>query len=382
MGGSAGPGVGKKGAGGKEVRKQKSSSTGHTLSRRQAWRIEKIQEEKRHRADKKLAQVTNGDGEADAASDLNQGLVVANYGASLMVEPLDAQGQALSETYRCAYRSNLGHIVTGDRVIWQKGIEAGTGVVDAVQPRANLLTRTTFSREEKPIAANIDQMVIVSAVAPGIHPTIIDRYLIAAEFFGIRPILVFNKSDLLESDTSDEDEQEAFAALREGIDDIAQMYQAIGYPVIYTRLDQRESLEPLIEQVQHQTSVFVGQSGVGKSSLINQLAPGLDIRTGALSGTSGLGCHTTTATTLYHWPHGGDLIDSPGIRELCLDHLDPQIILDGYTEFGPFLGHCKFRNCSHQKEPGCALQAALENGQIHPERFANYCRILASLDPT
>jgi ribosome biogenesis GTPase len=134
-----------------------------------------------------------------------------------------------------------------------------------------------------------------------------------------------------------------------------------------------------MDRLKNKTSVFVGQSGVGKSSLINQLAPGLDIRTGALSGASGLGCHTTTATTLYHWPQGGDLIDSPGIRELCLDHLDPQVILDGYIEFKPFLGHCKFRNCSHQQEPGCALQEALENGQIHPERFANYFRILASI---
>ena len=136
----------------------------------------------------------------------------------------------------------------------------------------------------------------------------------------------------------------------------------------------------LKQQLNQQTSIFVGQSGVGKSTLTNSLMPELAILTKDVSENSGLGQHTTTVARLYHFQEGGDLIDSPGIREFGLWHLTPEQVCNGFTDFADFLGTCKFRDCKHQKDPGCALINAAENNQIHPERLASFQRILGSLN--
>jgi ribosome biogenesis GTPase len=125
--------------------------------------------------------------------------------------------------------------------------------------------------------------------------------------------------------------------------------------------------------------VFVGQSGVGKSSLINVLLPGVDLKVGELSEQTRKGKHTTTTARLFHFPKGGDLIDSPGIREFALWHLEPERLLDGFVEFRPYLGHCRFRDCKHEHEPGCAILEAIESGKISASRMESYQRILQSL---
>jgi ribosome biogenesis GTPase len=331
------------------------------LSRQQRWRVEKIQAEREKRAAKHGAQeaeqLAAGEYGAEQA-----GRVIAHFGRSLEVR--SANGAAV----RCHLRANLQGLVTGDTVIWREGQE-GSGVVVARTERDSVLSRPDAQGRLKPVAANVDQLLIVFAVEPSPHANLIDRYLIAAEATGIAPVLVLNKVDLLPDDGGE-------------LGQLLERYQALGYPVVRTTTAQPDGLAALYRQLAERTSVFVGQSGVGKSSLIDQLLPEETLRIGALSEDSRKGTHTTTTARLYTMPDARDgvLIDSPGIREFGLTHLDAQTVTDGFIEFRPFLSHCRFRDCRHQAEPGCALLAAVEAGKIHPQRFASYRRILASLN--
>jgi ribosome biogenesis GTPase len=331
------------------------------LSRQQRWRVEKIQAEREKRAAKHGAQeaeqLAAGEYGAEQA-----GRVIAHFGRSLEVR--SANGAAV----RCHLRANLEGLVTGDTVIWREGQE-GSGVVVARTERDSVLSRPDAQGRLKPVAANVDQLLIVFAVEPSPHANLIDRYLIAAEATGIAPVLVLNKVDLLPDDGGE-------------LGQLLERYQALGYPVVRTTTAQPDGLAALYRQLAERTSVFVGQSGVGKSSLIDQLLPEETLRIGALSEDSRKGTHTTTTARLYTMPDARDgvLIDSPGIREFGLTHLDAQTVTDGFIEFRPFLSHCRFRDCRHQAEPGCALLAAVEAGKIHPQRFASYRRILASLN--
>jgi ribosome biogenesis GTPase len=331
------------------------------LSRQQRWRVEKIQAEREKRAAKhdvqEAEQLAAGEYGAEQA-----GRVIAHFGRSLEVR--SANGAAV----RCHLRANLEGLVTGDTVIWREGQE-GSGVVVARTERDSVLSRPDAQGRLKPVAANVDQLLIVFAVEPSPHANLIDRYLIAAEATGIAPVLVLNKVDLLPDDGGE-------------LGQLLERYQALGYPVVRTTTAQPDGLAALYRQLAERTSVFVGQSGVGKSSLIDQLLPEETLRIGALSEDSRKGTHTTTTARLYTMPDARDgvLIDSPGIREFGLTHLDAQTVTDGFIEFRPFLSHCRFRDCRHQAEPGCALLAAVEAGKIHPQRFASYRRILASLN--
>ncbi len=142
---------------------------------------------------------------------------------------------------------------------------------------------------------------------------------------------------------------------------------------------QEHGLDGLIERLKYKTSILVGQSGVGKSSLINALLPSLDLVTGKLSRATGLGRHTTSAATCYHLPQGGDLIDSPGVRSFRLTKLTLQQLQQGFPEFRPFLGLCQFHNCTHGHEPNCAVRKAVIDGQIHPQRLENFLRLSKTL---
>ncbi len=231
--------------------------------------------------------------------DSRRGLVITRFGQHADIE--DAETGLIE---RCNLRRGIESLVSGDKVIWRKGLEsmAGiSGVVEAVEPRTSVLTRPDYYDGLKPVAANIDQMVIVSSVLPELSLNIIDRYLIAAETLGIEPLLVLNKIDLL---------QEAeLATYREWLAD----YEKIGYKILYVSKRSGAGIAELEAQLQDRINIFVGQSGVGKSSLVNALIPELDIEEGEVSEQSGLGQHTTTAARLYHIPSGGNLIDSPGV---------------------------------------------------------------------
>lgn len=289
------------------------------------------------------------------------GLILANFGRTLIVEGSDRR------TYNATARKKAGTVVAGDRVDWQ-AMPHGDAVVIHVRPRTSLLSRPDRHGRLRAACANIDQLVVVSTLQGGacVNTALIDRYTVAAELLGIEPVLVINKIDLIPS-------TEQAAA-----DRAAEEYGRLGYRLIRTSAVDKTGLEALRAVLRGRASVFVGESGVGKSSLIQILLPDLDLRIGRISEGSGAGRHTTTTTMLFHLPEGGDLIDSPGVREFRLWRMNPRELARGFREFRELPGRCKYRNCLHKGEPGCAVAAAAEDGLIEPRRLESYRAILSS----
>ncbi len=290
-----------------------------------------------------------------------RGLVLANYGVTAIVED-DQQ-----RLYRCVTRQHLGVLVSGDWVIWQAS-STHEGVVIAVEPRRSVCTRLDFQGRPKPFAANLDQVLIVIAPYPEPSELLIDRYLIAILRWALRPLLVINKIDLLDT--------QARTALMERL----AIYSRLGYSLIAASTFAENGLAKLRTALAGHTSILVGQSGVGKSSLVKALIPELPdhaIRIQALS-AHGHGVHTTTTTMLYHLPDGGNLIDSPGVRHFALEPLTPLDLERGFAEIAAVSSQCRFNNCSHTVEPGCAVLKAVEQGQIDMRRLHSYRQLQCS----
>jgi len=286
------------------------------------------------------------------------GLIISHHGKTLVVE--DDQGGR----YRCSSRQNIGQPVCGDHVVWQAANDQ-EGVITAIKDRISLLVRPGFADRIKPVAANITLICIVIAPEPEPQESLIDRYLVAAEYLNIKPVILCNKSDLLDANTKDA-WQERFS-----------IYQKLGYELLTTSTKQAHGLDQLHQRLRDNNSILVGQSGVGKSSLINCLIPDREARVKALSPQITKGQHTTSHSELFHLPDkGGDLIDSPGVRDFRLGHLDRQAIEQGFIEFRPLLGRCRFSDCKHVNEPDCAILAAVEGGQIDARRFESYRAIV------
>jgi ribosome biogenesis GTPase len=295
-----------------------------------------------------------------------KGRVVGRFGKHANVE-LVADGSI----HKCHIRRTINSVVCGDNVIFRPSLsddDRDRGVIEVVLDRITTLTRPDFYDGVKPIAANIDQIIVVNAIVPQLSAHIIDRYLVACEDVEIQPIIVINKMELL----SDED--------REYVAEVIDIYEEIGYRVIYTSCATQEGIAELATLLKDKISVFVGQSGVGKSSIINQLLPDADEVVGDISENSGLGQHTTTAAKLLHFEQGGDLIDSPGVREFGLWHLPVEKVTSGFIEFRDYLGGCKFTDCKHGTDPGCLIRDAVMRGKISEDRYESYHKIIDSLE--
>jgi ribosome biogenesis GTPase len=330
------------------------------LNRRQAWRVEKIQEERAKRAARRDAGMEEALGSGELGPE-REGLIVAHYGTQVAVE--SEPGVSL----RCHLRANLEGLVTGDRVVWCEGDP--TGVVVAQLDRHSVLSRPDPYGKLKPVAANIDQILVVIAPYPEPHANLIDRYLVASETVGVEPVILLNKTDLLGEDRK----------LQERLDQLLAIYPSLEYRILHTSSKQG-GLDELHQALEERISVFVGQSGVGKSSLVNALLPGAELRVGELSENTLKGTHTTTTARLFHLSCGGSLIDSPGIREFGLWHMTKEQVEQGFREFRPHLGTCKFRDCRHEQEPGCAILSAVDSGDISQARLESYRHIVTSLE--
>jgi ribosome biogenesis GTPase / thiamine phosphate phosphatase len=280
--------------------------------------------------------------------------VVAAYGHRLLIE--DRHGQR-----RPAFVARRGlRLVCGDRVEWQPSGDSEEAAVVERLPRSTQLARPDSRGRTEVLAANIDQVVVVCAPEPRPDPFIIDRYLAGAEAMGAAALVACNKSDL------------DAAPLEEMLADFAH----VGYPVLFVSAHSETGLEPLRAQLAGRRSILVGQSGVGKSSLLNALLPGLELATAQVSAATGEGRHRTTATTLHSLPGGGALLDSPGVRDFAPALGDPRLAETGFREIVAVADGCRFSNCRHMREPGCAVKAAVDSGAIAARRYESYRRLL------
>ncbi len=290
------------------------------------------------------------------------GITISHYRAQADIECVTT-----GDVVRCHLRANLPGIVTGDRVVWRRGQneQSDSGIVEAINPRSSELCRPDSYGKMKLVGSNVTRAIIVIAPEPEAHSNLIDRYLVIAEHLGLEALLLLNKADLLAPNSPTQA--------------LLDKYQALGYNSLAVSSTQNTGMQTLQAAISEGCSIFVGQSGVGKSSIIQALLPSEEIKVGELSDVSRKGRHTTTHARLYHFPSGGDCIDSPGIREFGLWHLEPEHILQGFSEFRPFIGHCKFRNCTHINDAHCAISKAVATGDISRERYNSFVYIVQSL---
>ena len=288
---------------------------------------------------------------------IQTGLVVASHGRHCMVESMDGERRI------CHPRGKKSQVVVGDQVEWLPSTDEGT--IEKILPRRNLFYRQDEIRT-KSFAANLDQVVILLAAEPEFSQMQLTRALIAAEAEHITPIIALNKSDLTD----------LFARALERL----APYSSMGYTVLQLAIKHGRSSD-LVERLQNKTSLILGPSGTGKSTLINQFIPNALVSTGEISHALNSGKHTTTSTNLY-WVDAERktaLIDSPGFQEFGLHHIDAMQLAAYMPDFKPHVSECKFYNCTHLHEPGCGVQAAVETGKINASRYKLYGMLFAEL---
>lgn len=279
------------------------------------------------------------------------GRIVAAHGRQYLVE--GGEGCLLP----CFPRGKKSELACGDEVDFQR-TSVDQGVIEAIRPRRNLLYRSNEFRQ-KLIAANVDQIVLVVATEPAFSDELITRAIVAAETQDIAILLVLNKCDL----------GDRLPAARQRL----ALFASLGYQLL--EISARDHAEMLRPSLDGRTSVLVGQSGMGKSTLVNALLPEAGAATREISAALDSGKHTTTHARLYHLDCRSHLIDSPGLQEFGLAHLDLSSLEGAFREFRPLLGRCRFRDCRHDREPDCALREALAAGRMDERRFAAYHRI-------
>ncbi len=277
-----------------------------------------------------------------------QGTIVAAYGKRFQVELTDGKSRI-----SCVTRGKKTDLACGDEVLIQL-TDKHEGVIETILLRKTLLYRNNAFKS-KMLASNVTQIIIVLATQPSFYEALLNRCLIAAEAANIKALVVLNKCDLADND----DAKQKLA-----------LYTGLGYPVL--ALSAKEDITALRPYLRGEASILVGQSGMGKSTIINALLPNEDVRTREVSLVLDSGKHTTTAAHLYHLDEHSHLIDSPGLQEFGLHHLSTDELEHAFIEFRSFLGKCRFNNCKHLQEPDCAIKEAVIAGKISPERLAIY----------
>lgn len=295
---------------------------------------------------------------AASPASLEKGMVISHLGKSLAVE------NSLGQIVLCHTRRRLGDAAVGDSVLWEP-CGQGQGRVMEILPRRSLLTRPGINGRIRAVAANLDQVFVVVASEPEPDWLLVDQYLAACEHRGLGAALVINKIDRL--------------ADRSAMKTMLADYEAVDYPCLLVSAKTAEGLSELRSQLAGKCSMLAGQSGVGKSSLTNALLPGKQLLTRELSEKAGLGRHTTTAATLYHLPAGGDLIDSPGVAVFGLSEMAAEDLANGYREFRSFLTECRFRDCRHLDDKGCAVLSAVEGGAVSAARYGRFRKLLEKM---
>lgn len=273
------------------------------------------------------------------------------------------------ELIECRVRGKMRHkkirstnpVAVGDRVEVEH--KEDDYIIYGIEERKNYIARKSvnLSKQSHIIASNLDQAILVATIKdPITFPTFIDRFCVASESFHIPVVIVFNKVDLL-------DDEE-----REILESFASIYTDVGYDVVYTSCETSEGLDDLKKCLKGKTSLLSGHSGVGKSTLINLIDPELDLRVGEISEAHSTGQHTTTFAEMFPLDFGGYIVDTPGIRGFGLVDIDKEELAGYFPEMRELLPECKFYNCLHIKEPGCAVKQALENGIIGETRYKSY----------
>ncbi|MCD8386336.1 MAG: ribosome small subunit-dependent GTPase A [Bacteroidales bacterium] len=299
-----------------------------------------------------------------------QGKVIRNTGSHYVVET------ETGELVPCKVKGNFrikgirttNPVAVGDNVTIGAPGPDGVAYITKIAPRRNYIIRraSNLSKEAHIIAANLDQaLLVVTLVHPTTSTTFVDRFLATAEAYSVPPIIAINKIDLLD----DEEGQEYLEAF-------AYLYRSIGYPVVLISARTGVGLEQLSEMLKDKVTLFSGNSGVGKSTLINDLIPGLDLRTAEISVAHDQGMHTTTFSELFHLPEGGSIIDTPGIRGFGTIDFDRAEVGHYFPEIFKESENCRFNNCTHTHEPGCAVRRAVEDARIAQSRYASYLSIL------
>ncbi|MCD6026571.1 MAG: rsgA [Solimicrobium sp.] len=283
------------------------------------------------------------------------GTVIAAHGRHYLVEAQDI-------VLNCVTRGKKSDVAVGD-IVEYKLTSKNQGVIEAITERKTLLYRSDQYRS-KLLAANLSQLFIVVATEPGFADDLISRALIAAEAGGIRAHLILNKIDVID--------------LLPPVQQRLKIYQKIGYPVhlVSAKSDPRQTLDTLLPLLENQATILIGQSGMGKSSLINLLIPDAELATREISAALDTGKHTTTFVRSYHLNDHSTIIDSPGFQEFGLHHLSEGMLERAFIEFRPHLGKCKFYNCHHHTEPGCAILAAVKAEEISPMRHTMYKQLV------
>ncbi len=263
-------------------------------------------------------------------------------------------------------------VAVGDEVEFEAENELdGTAIIDEIHKRNNYINRQSprHKHQHHIVAANLDQSMLVATLKePKTSQGFIDRFLVASEMYHVAPFIVFNKSDLYKA--KEMQKYEEWKA----------MYEAVGYKVFLVSAEKKEGVDEVLKMLKNKTTLISGHSGVGKSSFLNVVFPGKELKTQEVSGWSGKGQHTTTFAEMYDLPGGGRIIDTPGMREFGLVDIDKQEVSHYFPEMRDRLNNCQFNNCLHFNEPGCAIKEATANGEIHEDRYVSYVNIMESIE--